>query len=112
MMEIHRVQHITVQHSIARVRMQFPQFEMSMADGSRNPAPPPSARFSDQAATSRGWRGAKSMSAATAVVGLPRLTRLLRPWLRLQDRRSENPSTDLVHNLSAAGHDSWESGRR
>lgn len=90
MMKIHRVQYNTVQHSIAKVTMQFPQFEMSMADRSRIPAPPQSARFSDQAAASRGWRGARRRSAATAVVGLPRLTHPLRSWPRLQDRRSEN----------------------
>lgn len=61
----------TGQHNVAKVNMQFPQFEVTMAHKTRIPAPSQSARFSDQAATSRGWRRAQCRSAATALVGLP-----------------------------------------
>lgn len=67
----------TGQHNVAKVNMQFPQFEVTMADKIRIPAPSQSARFSDQSAASRGWRGVQCRSAATALVGLPRLIRLL-----------------------------------
>ena len=59
----------TVQHNIAKVRTQFPQFEMSMADRSRIPAKSQTAQSSDQAAASRGWRGAERRSAVIASVG-------------------------------------------